>query len=148
LHGPFALLAIRVAASKTPVRDSNTLPDAARAGFARPAGGAARAGYRTIPSGAIEKRILPPVRLCGRGRALLDCGRIGRRPGGRVAGPHSRISKESMPMEAYERLKQLVESCADDIAKAEGGNKAAGTRVRKAMQDIKNTAQEVRKGIL
>ena len=51
-------------------------------------------------------------------------------------------------MEAYERLKQLVESCADDIAKAEGGNKAAGTRVRKAMQDIKNTAQEVRKGIL
>jgi len=51
-------------------------------------------------------------------------------------------------MEAYERLKQLVETCADDIAKAEGGNKAAGTRVRKAMQDIKNTAQEVRKGIL
>ena len=51
-------------------------------------------------------------------------------------------------MEAYERLKQLIEACADDIAKAEGGNKAAGTRVRKAMQDIKNTAQEVRKGIL
>lgn len=51
-------------------------------------------------------------------------------------------------MEAYERLKQLVESCAEDIAKAEGGNKAAGTRVRKTMQDIKNAAQEVRKGIL
>lgn len=51
-------------------------------------------------------------------------------------------------MQEYERLKQLVEDCADDVAKAEGGNKAAGTRVRKAMQDIKNAAQEVRKTIL
>ena len=51
-------------------------------------------------------------------------------------------------MEAYDRLVKLVESAADDIAKAEGGNKAAGTRVRKAMQDIKNIAQEVRKDIL
>lgn len=51
-------------------------------------------------------------------------------------------------MQEYEALKQLVESCADDVAKAEGGNKAAGTRVRKAMQDIKNAAQNVRKKIL
>lgn len=51
-------------------------------------------------------------------------------------------------MEQYEKLKQLVEACAEDVAKAEGGNKAAGTRVRKAMQDIKNAAQEVRKTIL
>jgi hypothetical protein len=51
-------------------------------------------------------------------------------------------------MEEYEKLKQLVESAAEDIAKAEGGNKAAGTRVRKMMQDIKSTAQEVRKKIL
>ncbi|GJQ25905.1 MAG: hypothetical protein HBSAPP02_09370 [Phycisphaerae bacterium] len=51
-------------------------------------------------------------------------------------------------MQEYEQLKQLVESCADDVAKAEGGNKAAGTRVRKAMQDIKNAAQTVRKKIL
>ena len=29
-----------------------------------------------------------------------------------------------------------------------GGNKAAGTRVRKAMQDIKSAAQEVRKKVL
>ena len=48
----------------------------------------------------------------------------------------------------YERLKELVESAADDIAKASGGNKAAGTRVRKTMQDIKETAQAVRKKIL
>lgn len=32
--------------------------------------------------------------------------------------------------------------------KAEGGNKAAGTRARQLMQDIKNAAQEVREKIL
>jgi len=51
-------------------------------------------------------------------------------------------------MEDYEKLKRLVEQAADDVAKAEGGNKAAGTRVRKAMQDIKTAAQDVRKKIL
>ena len=51
-------------------------------------------------------------------------------------------------MQEYERLKELVESAADDIAKASGGNKAAGTRVRKAMQEIKEAAQTVRKKIL
>lgn len=51
-------------------------------------------------------------------------------------------------MEEYEKLKRTVEAIADDVYKATGGNKAAGTRVRKAMQDIKNIAQEVRKKIL
>ena len=51
-------------------------------------------------------------------------------------------------MEEYLKLKQLVEEIADDVYKAVGGNKAAGTRVRKAMQDIKNTAQDMRKCIL
>jgi len=51
-------------------------------------------------------------------------------------------------MEAYDTLKRLVDEVGEDIFKAVGGNKAAGTRVRKAMQDIKNTAQEVRKQIL
>lgn len=51
-------------------------------------------------------------------------------------------------MEDYVRLKELVEAAADDIAKASGGNKAAGTRVRKAMQEIKDTAQTIRKKIL
>ncbi len=55
---------------------------------------------------------------------------------------------ESDNMQEYERLKELVEAAADDVAKASGGNKAAGTRVRKAMQDIKDTAQTVRKKIL
>jgi hypothetical protein len=51
-------------------------------------------------------------------------------------------------MQEYERLKELVESVADDVTKAEGGNKAAGTRVRKTMQDVKDAAQELRKKIL
>jgi len=51
-------------------------------------------------------------------------------------------------MMEYDRLKELVAAAEDDLLKAEGGNKAAGTRVRKAMQDIKAAAQEVRKKIL
>ena len=51
-------------------------------------------------------------------------------------------------MEEFEQLKQMVEQAADDVSKAEGGNKAAGTRVRKAMQDIKNMAQTVRVKVL
>ncbi|MCG3129420.1 MAG: hypothetical protein FLDDKLPJ_00147 [Phycisphaerae bacterium] len=53
-----------------------------------------------------------------------------------------------MPMPEFEKLKQLVEEAEEDVAKAAGGNKAAGTRVRKKMQDIKNAAQDVRKKIL
>lgn len=51
-------------------------------------------------------------------------------------------------MEAYDRLVQLVQEVAGDISKAEGGNKAAGTRVRKMMQEIKAAAQDVRVVVL
>ncbi|MHB1156870.1 MAG: histone H1 [Phycisphaerales bacterium] len=51
-------------------------------------------------------------------------------------------------MQAYEQLKQLVAAAEEDIRKAEGGNKAAGTRARKSMQDIKAAAQAVRVGLL
>jgi len=51
-------------------------------------------------------------------------------------------------MQEYQRLRELVEQAAEDINKAIGGNKAAGTRVRKTMQDIKETAQSVSKKIL
>ena len=51
-------------------------------------------------------------------------------------------------MEAYDRLVRIVEDIAEEVRKAEGGNKAAGTRVRKAMQEVKQAAQEVRVGIL
>ena len=51
-------------------------------------------------------------------------------------------------MQAYEKLKTLVEEIESDIQKAQGGNKAAGTRVRKQMQMVKQAAQEVRNNIL
>ncbi|MCZ6446121.1 MAG: histone H1 [Phycisphaerales bacterium] len=51
-------------------------------------------------------------------------------------------------MEAYDRLVKLIQDAAEEVSKAEGGNKAAGTRVRKAMQEVKQTAQEVRVAIL
>lgn len=47
--------------------------------------------------------------------------------------------------ELINQLTEAIESIQDDVAKFdEKGNKAAGTRVRKAMQAIKGTAQEVR----
>ncbi|MHC4334255.1 MAG: histone H1 [Planctomycetota bacterium] len=51
-------------------------------------------------------------------------------------------------MQAYEDLRVLVAEIEADINKAEGGNKAAGTRVRKQMQNIKQAAQAVRNSIL
>jgi hypothetical protein len=51
-------------------------------------------------------------------------------------------------MQEYETLKTLVAEIEADINKAIGGNKAAGTRVRKQMQDIKQAAQSVRNKIL
>lgn len=51
-------------------------------------------------------------------------------------------------LETYEQLKQLVASIEEDVRKAAGGNKAAGTRVRKVLQDIKNSAQALRVKVL
>ncbi|MDD5327674.1 MAG: histone H1 [Phycisphaerae bacterium] len=51
-------------------------------------------------------------------------------------------------MQEYEALKALVAETEADLNKAEGGNKAAGTRVRKQMQKIKQAAQIVRSRVL
>ena len=51
-------------------------------------------------------------------------------------------------MQQYEDLKVLITEIESDINKAEGGNKAAGTRVRKQMQKVKQAAQTVRNCIL
>jgi len=48
----------------------------------------------------------------------------------------------------FDSLAALVDATRHDIEKAESGNKAACTRVRKAMQDMKNLAQEIRKEML
>jgi hypothetical protein len=45
----------------------------------------------------------------------------------------------------FEELKSLVLSLEEDFAKFyQKSNKAAGTRVRKGMQDLKNLAQDIR----
>lgn len=51
-------------------------------------------------------------------------------------------------MQEYEDLKALVAEIEADVSKADGGNKAAGTRVRKQMQQIKQAAQAVRNRVL
>ena len=48
----------------------------------------------------------------------------------------------------YERLVQVVNDARVDVEKAEAGNKAATSRVRKSMQEIKNIAQDIRKEML
>jgi len=48
-------------------------------------------------------------------------------------------------MKRFEQLKNLIMSMEDDFEKFyDKGNQAAGTRVRKGMQDMKNLAQEIR----
>jgi len=48
----------------------------------------------------------------------------------------------------YDRLVAAVGAVREDVEKADGGNKAATARVRKAMMDIKNIAQDIRKEML
>ena len=48
-------------------------------------------------------------------------------------------------MARFDQLRELVMSLEDDFTKFyDKGNKAAGTRVRKGMQDLKVLAQEIR----
>ncbi len=48
-------------------------------------------------------------------------------------------------MKRFEELKELVMSLEGDFSKFyDKGNQAAGTRVRKGMQEMKNLAQEIR----
>jgi hypothetical protein len=48
-------------------------------------------------------------------------------------------------MEKFTKLKEVLASVEADAEKFyNAGNAAAGTRVRKAMQDLKNLAQEIR----
>ena len=51
-------------------------------------------------------------------------------------------------LEIYEQIESLVTMLEDDVRKASGGNRAAGTRVRKAMLDLKNMAQGMRMKVL
>ncbi len=52
---------------------------------------------------------------------------------------------KEVPVELYARLQEIVADARDDFeAFYQNNNKAAGTRVRKAMQEIKGVAQEIR----
>jgi hypothetical protein len=48
----------------------------------------------------------------------------------------------------FNKLVETIEAARGDVEKAAAGNKAATSRVRKAMQDVKNIAQEIRKEML
>jgi|TARA_R110000824_G_scaffold36844_7_gene113948 DNA anti-recombination protein RmuC len=48
-------------------------------------------------------------------------------------------------MKNVEKIQEVLSEVQNDVEKFVGnGNKAAGTRIRKAMQEIKNLAQSVR----
>ena len=52
-------------------------------------------------------------------------------------------------MRKFDLLIETLNNVRDDVANfEEKGNKAAGTRLRNAMQDAKNLAQEIRVDVL
>ena len=48
----------------------------------------------------------------------------------------------------FQKLIQTIEAAREAHDKAQAGNKAACARVRKAMQDVKTVAQDIRKEML
>ena len=44
----------------------------------------------------------------------------------------------------FDSLQDVINDCQTDVTKFVEGNNSAGTRVRKAMQEIKRLAQDVR----
>ncbi|GJM63189.1 hypothetical protein [Persicobacter diffluens] len=52
-------------------------------------------------------------------------------------------------MDIYNKIKEIIEEGEKDASDFYNkGNKAAGTRTRKRMMDIKNLAQDLRKDVL
>ena len=47
-------------------------------------------------------------------------------------------------VELLDEMQKEIHSAHEDLEKFNGGNKSAGTRVRKSMQSIKSMAQDVR----
>lgn len=48
----------------------------------------------------------------------------------------------------FENIKQKVAEVESEVSKFYAGNNAAGSRVRKAMQELKDLAQTLRKDVL
>ena len=58
---------------------------------------------------------------------------------------HTSETATNAPVERFAELQALVASMAEDFRKFyQDGNKAAGTRVRNGMQELKNLAQQIR----
>jgi|TARA_B110000908_G_C10218245_1_gene433891 hypothetical protein len=56
--------------------------------------------------------------------------------------------EENKVYQLFEEMKSTIAEVQNDVDKFAGkGNGSAGTRVRKAMQELKNLGQEVRKEI-
>ena len=49
--------------------------------------------------------------------------------------------------QTFDELQNAINDCQADISKFVEGNNSAGTRVRKAMQVIKQLAQDIRKEV-
>jgi len=49
---------------------------------------------------------------------------------------------------SLEKLKKLLDETVDDYLKALGGNKAAGTRARSKLHDIKLLAHDIKKELI
>lgn len=47
----------------------------------------------------------------------------------------------------FQDLESLIASASEDAKKFEKGNSAAGTRLRKKMQEVKKLAQEIREEV-
>ena len=47
-------------------------------------------------------------------------------------------------MESIQKIQEVLDSAHADVEKFNNGNKSAGTRIRKAMQEIKGLAQKAR----
>ena len=45
---------------------------------------------------------------------------------------------------AFDELQDSINDCQSDVTKFVEGNNSAGTRVRKAMQEVKRLAQDIR----
>jgi hypothetical protein len=65
-----------------------------------------------------------------------------------MTNPASTPASPATAIDEYEKLERLVAEGKGDYQKAIGGNKAAGTRVRKSMQGIKAQAQAIRQRVL
>jgi gas vesicle protein len=50
-------------------------------------------------------------------------------------------------MITIENLQDTLSSISSDVEKFNNGNKSAGTRIRKAMQQLKGQAQDLRKEV-